>query len=106
MPSEFAKEQFLRTYEREHETTVRVLRAYPADQLDLRPHPGSRSARDLAWLFVLECGLGTRVFNDQFAKMAEAGPFPPAPQDLDEILAAFEKAHEDYRDLIRATPAE
>src|SRR5579884_3556932 len=48
------KQAFLDTYDREHATTLRVLRAYPADQADLRPHPRCRSAREIAWTFVLE----------------------------------------------------
>ena len=56
---------FLEAYEREHEITMRVLRAYPTDKLELRPHPRSKTARELAWIFVLERGLGTRVWNHE-----------------------------------------
>ena len=48
-----AKDAFLDTYDREHATTMRVLRAYPEDKLDLRPHQKLKTARELAWLFVL-----------------------------------------------------
>ena len=47
------KQQFLEDYDKEHATTMRVLRAYPADKLDLRPHEKSRTARELAWVFML-----------------------------------------------------
>jgi hypothetical protein len=43
-----AREQFLAAYEREHATTMRVLRAYPADRLDLQPHPGPTA--DEPWM--------------------------------------------------------
>ena len=33
-----AKQQFLETYEREHATTMKVLRAFPPDQAELQPH--------------------------------------------------------------------
>src|SRR5687768_13762473 len=52
--------------EREHATTVRVLRAFPPDKLDLQPHPRSKTARDLAWLFVLEQGLLEKALTTGF----------------------------------------
>jgi uncharacterized damage-inducible protein DinB len=106
MPSAAAKEQFLQTYEREHATTMKVLRAYPEDQLDFRPHASSKTARELAWIFVLERGLGTTIFHDELGKMAGAGGPPPPPQSWEELLAALEKAHEDFGDLVRATTPE
>lgn len=95
------KETFLQDYDREHERTMRVLRAYPADQLDLRPHPKSKTARELAWVFVLECGLGTKVWHDELAKGVPSGSKPPEPPaDWNEQLAALEKAVKDFRDLV------
>jgi uncharacterized damage-inducible protein DinB len=98
------KRQFLDAYDREHAITMRVLRAYPQDRLDLRPHPKSKTARELAWMFVLERGLGTLVFNDGFANGPPAGEAPTAPESWDELLAAFERAHAGFADLIRNTP--
>jgi len=96
------KEQFLQSYDREHAVTLRVLRAYPADQLELRPHPKAKTARELAWVFVLERGLGRKVWNDEFVKAPPAaGATPPKPpEDWDEQLAALEKASQDFRDLV------
>lgn len=99
------KQQFLEAYEREHATTMRVLRAYPSERLDLRPHPKCKTARELAWVFVLERGLGTMVFNDQFASQA-LGSAPPPPESWEEILGALERAHTDFGDLIGSTPEE
>ena len=33
---------------------MRVLQAYPKDKAELRPHPKSRTARELVWTFVLD----------------------------------------------------
>jgi uncharacterized damage-inducible protein DinB len=94
------KEQFLAAYDREHATTMRVLRNYPPDKLELRPHPKLKTARELAWMFVLERYLGERVWNDDIAKKGFKGSPPEAPRSLDEILEALEKAHQHFRDII------
>lgn len=96
-----AKQQYLEAYDTEHATTMRVLRAFPKDKLDLRPHPKLKTARELAWVFVLERYLASRVYNDEIAK-GVAGKPPQAPQDWDELLAALEKAHQDERKLVES----
>lgn len=53
-----AKEAFLDANAREHTPTVRVLRASPENQLELRPHPKCNAARGLAWVFAIERALG------------------------------------------------
>jgi uncharacterized damage-inducible protein DinB len=98
------KQQFLASYEREQATTMRVLRAYPTDKLDLRPHPKCKTARELAWMFVLERGLGTRVMNNEFATGGPSGAPPPPPESWQDILAALEKAHKDFADLVASIP--
>jgi uncharacterized damage-inducible protein DinB len=98
------KEQFLEAYEREHATTVKVLRAYPTDQLELRPAPRSKTARELAWIFVMERRLGTHLMNDAFATGASGGPPPEPPESWDELLAALENAHREFGDLVRGLP--
>ncbi|MFW6206864.1 MAG: DinB family protein [Gemmatimonadota bacterium] len=96
------KQQFLDAYEREHETTMRVLRSYPADRTDLRPHPRCKTALELAWVFVLERQLGTMLYNDAFASGPPDGESPPPPESWDEILDSIEIAHRDFADLIRS----
>jgi uncharacterized damage-inducible protein DinB len=95
------KQQFLDAYDREHAITVRVLRAYPADQADLRPTPKCRTAREIAWTFVLERGLGTRVLNDEFATRPPTGKPQQPPAAWGDLVSAFEKAHADYREVVR-----
>lgn len=102
-----SKQVFLDTYDREHETTMRVLRAYPEDQLDLRPHPKSKTAREIAWIFVLERGLGTKVWNDEFANgVPSGGRAPDPPENWSNLLAALEKAHREFRTLIASATDE
>lgn len=95
------KQRFLETYEQEHARTMRVLRAYPRDKLDLRPHPRCNTAREVAWIFVLERGLGAKVMEDAFAKGIPSGAqSPKAPESWDALLAALEKAHQDFGALV------
>ena len=98
-----AKQQFLDTYEREHATTVKVLRAYPADRLDLRPHEKCKTARELAWVFFIERGLGKAVFNDPLEELMAGGAPPEPPATMDEIIAALESAHREFAELVRST---
>ena len=97
------KEQFLASYDREHATTMRVLRAYPKDKIDLRPHPKAKTARELAWVFVVERALGTFAWNNEIAKALSAGS-PKPPEDWEALLAAVEKGHQDFRSLVSGAP--
>ncbi len=98
------REQFLETLEREHGTTLRVLRAYPTDQLDLQPSPRSKSARELAWVFVIERLLEMQVLTTglDFSALAP----PPAPETMDEIIVRLQDANRRLVELIRSLPAE
>jgi uncharacterized damage-inducible protein DinB len=97
-----AKETFLANYDREHAVTMNVLRAYPEDQLDLKPSPKSNSARDLAWIFVLERGLGEKVWEDAFVKggLEPTGKPPSPPEQWSELLSTLEASNQKFRDLI------
>src|SRR5947208_126661 len=101
-----SRETFLATFDRELATTMRVLRAYPEDQLDLKPSPRLKSARELAWVFALECYLGAKVWNDAFAQglAAGAGTPPQAPEQWSELLAGVERSMAEWRSLVEGTP--
>src|SRR5689334_15165582 len=80
------RQQFLDAYEREYAITMKVLRAYPPDKAELRPHPKLKTARELAYVFVQECGLGIAGLNDAFGK-GESGPSsPPVPEKWEDVL--------------------
>ncbi|MGH9259374.1 MAG: DinB family protein [Acidimicrobiales bacterium] len=95
------KEQFLRTWEREFPTTLKVLNAYPSARMDLKPHAKSKTARDLAWNFVLEEMIidGAIKGEIDFAQMAAT---PPATRD--EIIRAYEASHRALIEKVRSTP--
>jgi uncharacterized damage-inducible protein DinB len=104
MMARSSKQEFLDAYDHEHEITLRLLHAYPQDKLDLRPHPRAKNARELAFVFVLERGLGTRVWNDEFKNGVPSGTPPKGPEDWNELLKALAKAHKDFRNLVDAAP--
>ena len=92
------REQFLEAYEREHATTMRVLRAYPPDKVDLKPHPKCKTARELAWMFVGERSLGKAGLANAFASGAGGGSAtPPPPEKWEDLLTALEASHVDFR---------
>jgi uncharacterized damage-inducible protein DinB len=96
------KQAFLDAYEREHATTMKLLRAYPKDQLDLQPHPKCKTARDLAFVFVIECGLAGRAWNNEFARGIPSGPMPTAPESWDELLSTLEQSHQNVRNMVES----
>jgi uncharacterized damage-inducible protein DinB len=46
------REFFIQRWEQEYSAFIRILKALPADRLDYRPHPASRSAGELVALLV------------------------------------------------------
>jgi len=93
------KEQYLDALDRQFAITTRVLRAYPADKSDLRPHEKLKTARELAWVFALERYLGQRVWRDELAK-GIAGKPPETRSDWSEVLSGVEKANREMRELV------
>ena len=76
------KQQFLGTHDQEHATTMKVLRAYPKDKLDLRPAPKSKNARELAWMFALEQGLLEKALTKGFDWSVPPAKMPDPPESL------------------------
>ncbi len=83
------REFFIQCWEQEYPTFVKVLKAVPADKLDYRPDPRSRSAAELVWLQVLE--------KRCWFELLETGKInwrvTPPTMRLNEMVAAYEKAH-------------
>jgi hypothetical protein len=81
---------------------MKVLRAFPPEQSELQPHPRSKPARELAWIFVLERGLGKAGLANAFASGTVSGSPPAAPDSWDAVLQAIEQAHGDFRDAFNS----
>jgi len=98
------REQFIDAYVREHGATLRVLRSYPTDQLDLRPHSKCQTARELLWTFVVEQGLCERALTTGFDWSSPPG-VPTAPSTLAEVTAAFERGRDRLVGLVAGRDA-
>lgn len=85
-----ARAFFPETYEREHATTLKVLRAFPAQQSAFRPHERSNAALQLAWTFVIEERLMLLAINREAVL---GSGFPAPPDSWEEVLDAFEEQH-------------
>lgn len=94
------KQQYLDTFEKEHGTTMRVLRAYPRDKIELRPHSKCKTARELAWVFVSEQALTEKALTTGF-DWSQPPASAPAPQSWDAILGAIEQGHQRLANVIR-----
>jgi uncharacterized damage-inducible protein DinB len=96
------KQQFLEAFEREHDGTMRVLRAYPDDESDFRPHERSRTARAVAWPMVLgQERLMTKALTTGFDWSKPPSAPPAAPATMSAIADAAERAHRQVVELLR-----
>ncbi len=86
------KEMFMQSFQREIQTTLKLLRAYPAGKAEMKPAEKSRSARELAWVFVTEQGVVDMAIS---GKIDFSKPSPQPPSNYNEIITAVEKASKD-----------
>lgn len=82
-----ARQVLLESYRRESVTTLRILRAFPADHAELRPHPTSNSAQQLAWTFAIENALIESALRNEL-RMPPV--FPTMPNAWSDCVTAYE----------------
>jgi len=93
------KETFLNTWDQEHKTTVKVLKAYPAGKDDLKPAELCRSAAELAGVFVGEqSGIVDGVLNGQI----DWANFAKAPATVKDVATALERDYARISKGVRA----
>lgn len=104
--AESAKDRFLKHLREEYERTDRVLRAYPNDKLDFKPHEKAMTAKNLAWLLVSGHGFLERAVTEgfDFSKPFPKRPEPPAT--VEEMAAALKQAFASLEAAIRAASDE
>jgi uncharacterized damage-inducible protein DinB len=89
------REFFIRRWEQESPSFLRVIRALPSDQLAYRPHPRSRSAGELA-AFIVSLQQGCLdLCNSQKSSYDTNMRWHPADRSatLEEMVAAYEDRH-------------
>ena len=97
------KDVYLATFEREYETTLRLLKNYPADKLEIQPVDTLPNARNLIWTLVISQSVVQALLGP------EMQPLPPSepPKALAELIAAFEQAHKESMAKVSAlSPSE
>ncbi|MBI3696476.1 MAG: DinB family protein [Acidobacteria bacterium] len=95
--------QLLQSLDHEHNTTMRVLKAVPADKLDFKPHERNMSAGELAWhIAYSQYGLAQIVATAAF----EGYQQPPAPATLDEIVTGGESYYQKTREVLSSLTPE
>ena len=87
-----AKARLLRNFQREHATTIKILRAFPGEQASLRPNERCNSAQQLAWTFVIEEKMMLRSLKGE--QVLGSG-MPTPPDSWNEILDEFERTGND-----------
>jgi len=95
------KQQFTDVYTKEHQTTLKVLRAFPQDKAAFKPHERSNSALALAWTFVVENSIATAALK---GPLDLGGGFPPSPPTFAEVLGAYEATAKDMLATLAKTP--
>lgn len=98
VPTLTEREGYLAAFEREFQTTLRLLRNYPADRLDLQPVDTLPNARDLIWMLVMSQGVVQGLLAPE---LAPVNP-PEAPGSLPELIGAFERTHAESVAKLRA----
>ena len=83
------REFFIRRWRAEYSTFVKVFRAVPADRMDYRPDPVTRSAAELIWLQVQEKQCWFELLETAKIDWKET----PPSLGLDDMIRTYEKAH-------------
>jgi uncharacterized damage-inducible protein DinB len=97
------KQQLLEALEREHERTMRVLRAYPDDKSDFKAHERSRTAREVAWPLALGHGrLMVKALTTGFDWSKPPGAPPATPARMSEIAVAVERSYAEAMEALKA----
>lgn len=85
------KNLFLQFWKHEANATRKVIERIPESQSDYRPHPQSRTARELAWLIVLEEKILVEGLENGEIDWREE----TLPASVAEILDIYDRQHED-----------
>jgi uncharacterized damage-inducible protein DinB len=83
---------FRTTFEKEFQTTRRLLHAYPAAKADMKPAEKMKSAQEMAWMLTLNQMVIVPALE---VEKLDGSGLPKPPTTWNEVLATFDKAHKD-----------
>jgi uncharacterized damage-inducible protein DinB len=94
-------EMFLNAWEREAESTSKLLRALPPAQYDFRPDPGGRSLGELAWHLAegdayMSAGIEAGTFD-----MGAKPPNIERPRSVEALAPGYDRIHREAVARIR-----
>jgi len=92
------KEIFLRFWDKEAPATRKVISRIPEATCDYKPEPKSRTARELAWLIVVEEKILADGLENGEVNWVETEP----PASIKEILDTYDKHHDDATARLKA----
>jgi len=94
-------EMFLSAWDREAESTLKLLRALPATQYDFRPDAGGRSLGELAWhLAEGDAYMSSGIDAGRFAMDAKP-PNIERPRTVEALAPGYERIHREAVARIR-----
>jgi uncharacterized damage-inducible protein DinB len=94
-------DRFLSTWDREAESTVKLLRALPSTKYDFRPDSGGRSLGELAWhLAEGDAYMSYGIEKGQFA-METKPPNIERPRTVEALAPGYERIHQEAVARIR-----
>lgn len=95
------KQQWLNTLGQERAITLKVLRAFPTQKGDFRPHPRSQSARRLMWAFVTELEVIDAAIHGTLKMPPD---LPPEPATMADVISAYERRSSQVEQVVAGTP--
>jgi uncharacterized damage-inducible protein DinB len=92
------KALFLKFWEREAPATRKVISRIPQEKSDYKPEPKSRTAREIAWVIVME----EKVMGEGLENGTIEWKDFPTPETVEEILATYDRNHDDLTKRLHA----
>jgi uncharacterized damage-inducible protein DinB len=100
-------EMFMSAWDREAESTLKLLRALPATQYDFRPDAGGRSLGELAWHLAEGDAYMSYGIEAGGLHMAAKPPNIERPRTVEALAPGYERIHREAVARIRKlTPAD
>lgn len=87
------KDAYRAAFGREYETTLKVIKAFPPAQAELKPHEKMKNARELGWMLAATQGAVLAVMQDEL----KPGGIPPVPATWAEVVTGVESMHRDAK---------